>query len=259
MNDSSHWYDSNGKAVFEVPAAKGGMRSTTIRDARKMNLYPSVTTVLGVLSKGSLDRWKLEQVALAAYNRKVALHLPQEDYVKTLIDAAFEQVEDAADLGTDIHKALEDHFQGRDYNPALAPYVQAVQAWTTENKVRYVQHELRLCSTVHGYAGTTDAIIDCPRGLGILDFKSRKTKPGVAVEPYDTQKMQIAAYRQAALSDRALGCNLYISTTEPGRVDAVWYDPHELTKEWECFESCLKIWRHLKGYDPRGLESPAAA
>ena len=257
MNDSSHWYDHDGKAVFEVPAVKGGMRSTTIRDARKMNLYPSVTTVMGVLSKGALDRWKLEQVALAAYKQRVALHLSQDEYVKNLIDAAFEQVEDAADLGTDIHKALEDHFQGRSHAPQMDPYVQAVQKWTWENKVKFLKHELRLVSTFHGYAGTTDAIIDCPRGLGILDFKSRKTKPGVAIEPYDTQKMQIAAYRQAALSDTAIGCNVYISTTEPGRVDAVWYDPHELTKEWECFESCLKIWRHLKGYDPRGLGAPS--
>jgi len=52
MSKSMHWYDRDGKAVFEVPKAKGdGMRATTIADARKLNLYPSVTTVLSVIAK----------------------------------------------------------------------------------------------------------------------------------------------------------------------------------------------------------------
>ena len=41
MSKSQHWYDRDGKAVFEVPKAKGGgMRATTIADARKLGLYP---------------------------------------------------------------------------------------------------------------------------------------------------------------------------------------------------------------------------
>ncbi len=40
MSKSQHWYDRDGKAVFEVPKAKGGgTRPTTIADARKLNLY----------------------------------------------------------------------------------------------------------------------------------------------------------------------------------------------------------------------------
>jgi hypothetical protein len=69
MSKSQHWYDKDGNAVFEVAKAKGGgMRATTIADARKLNLYPSVTTVLSVLSKPSLDDWKLQQVAERAYS-----------------------------------------------------------------------------------------------------------------------------------------------------------------------------------------------
>ncbi len=41
MSKSQHWYDKDGNAVFEVAKAKGGgMRATTIADARKLNLYP---------------------------------------------------------------------------------------------------------------------------------------------------------------------------------------------------------------------------
>ncbi len=57
MSKSQHWYDRDGKAVFEVPKAKGGgTRPTTIADARKLNLYPSVTTVLSVLAKSRKAR-----------------------------------------------------------------------------------------------------------------------------------------------------------------------------------------------------------
>ena len=68
MNKSQHWYDKDGNACFEVPKAKGGgMRATTLADARKMGLYPSVTTIMGVMAKPQLDDWKLQQVAERAY------------------------------------------------------------------------------------------------------------------------------------------------------------------------------------------------
>jgi hypothetical protein len=49
-----------------MPTADGsGERPTTIRDAKRLGLYPSVTSILGVLAKPGLEKWKLDQVALA--------------------------------------------------------------------------------------------------------------------------------------------------------------------------------------------------
>ena len=43
---ASHWYDLDGQPCHEVPRAKGdGMRPTTLADARKLHLLPSVTNV----------------------------------------------------------------------------------------------------------------------------------------------------------------------------------------------------------------------
>ena len=43
-----HWYTVTGKACHTQPKTKGdGERSTTLRDARKLKLKPSVTTILG--------------------------------------------------------------------------------------------------------------------------------------------------------------------------------------------------------------------
>lgn len=117
---------------------------------------------------------------------------------------------------------------------------------------------LRLVNREHDYAGTTDAAAVAKlRGKCIIDFKSRKTKVGEEVKSWPEQPMQIAAYHVAHFKEtpRAgeflAGVNVYISTTEPGRLEAVWYDAAQLEREWVAFQSACSLWRHLKGYDPR--------
>lgn len=260
MIASSHWYNADGTACFEVPtASKTGVRNVTIKDARKLGLFPSVTTILNILSKPQLDRWKLEQVALACA-KETWKGKAIDEYVNERIEAAFQQVTEAADLGTDIHKALELHFQGKPYDQNITVYVEAVQKWVTENKINFTAHELRLVNKRDGYAGTTDAAFTCTKGFGILDFKTRKTEAGKPVKAYDDQVVQISAYHVAHYRSyvdfsipgaSALGVNLFISTTEPGRVEAVWYSEEELVKAREAFMHTCELWRYLKGYDPR--------
>lgn len=261
--NGSHWYRRDGTACFELPKKSGGMRAVTIRDARELGLLPSVTTVLSVLDKPQLQEWKFRQITKAAFDAHAANQplADFESYHAVMVERAFKQVEDAADLGTAIHKALECHFRGDSYNPELSVYVEAVDAWLSNNRVEILESELRLTSVSHGFAGTTDAVFQierpeyAPSSYGILDFKSRKTVPGKPVTPYDTQPMQIAAYDIARFGDRPTssrcGCNLFISTTEPGRVDACWYDAKQLNEEWDAFSHALALWRHFKGYDPR--------
>ena len=65
--ESTHWYAKDGTPVYEVPRASGeGMRNTTLRDARKMSLVPSVTTIINIAAKPGLEAWKLNQLLLAA-------------------------------------------------------------------------------------------------------------------------------------------------------------------------------------------------
>lgn len=256
MSKSQHWYDRDGNAVFEVPKAKGGgMRATTIADARKLNLYPSVTTVLSVLAKPSLDDWKLQQVAERAYSN------PPQDaedvgaYSRRIIDGAFEQVGEAADLGTKIHAAIEAYFKCEPVPDEMQVYVRPTVALLEREGIKLVSHELRLVNTIDGYAGTTDAVMVTPMGCqGILDFKSRKTKPGVLCEPWETEPMQIAAYTRAKFGPdhyMTVGANVYISTTEPGRVEIVTYDDVTLDKAWGAFRSALHLWQYLKNYRPK--------
>jgi hypothetical protein len=247
----SHWYNKTGEAVFEVPKVKGGMRKTTIADARKMGLYPSVTTVLGILDKPQLMDWKLEQVALAAFNSPANGSEPFEVYHQHLLTKAFEQVSDAADLGTAIHAALEAHFKGAPIEAGMDTYVEPVARLIEREGIAFTEHELRLVNAQIGYAGTTDAVITRNGQTGILDFKSRKTKPGVACTPWETEPLQIAAYGVAKFGQiPKIGANVYISTTEKGRVEIWWHNYEDLTEAWKAFRSCVDIWQYQKSYRP---------
>lgn len=252
MNDSSHFYDQYGNCVFEVPnKSNGGMRRATLADCKKLGLYPSVTTYFKALAKPELEKWKFKQILLAA---QTLPRQPQEDdesFCNRIIRDAFEQVEDAADLGTRIHAALENHFQGLAYDPALKVYVEAVEKWVKDHGIQWLEHEVRLVNSEYGYAGTTDAkaiVHSNYSKLATIDFKSRKTKPEFKCTPRSTEPMQIAAYGKSAKTE--IGCNVYISTTEPGRVECCWYDEEELERNWLAFTHIIKLWQHLNSYCP---------
>jgi hypothetical protein len=106
-----------------LPKSKGdGLRAATIRDAKKLGLLPSVTNILGVIAKPGLDKWKLNQVALAAFASPPDGKESEDYYTGRIIEAAFTQVVQAADLGSKIHDGLEKVFEGEAVPEDLLPY-----------------------------------------------------------------------------------------------------------------------------------------
>lgn len=250
MINSSRWYDTDGNSVYEVPnKTKGGMRRPTLADARKLGLLPSTTTILQVLAKPELDTWKQKQVLHAALTLPRNPDESDDDFMDRVMVDAFEQVDDAADLGKGIHAALESHFGRQRFDQKFAPYVIIVDNWVRDNGIKFLAHELRIVSK-QGYAGTTDALIavDGRDGTGILDFKSRKSKPDYTMKPWASEPMQIASY--AKPKGATFGVNLFLSTTEPGRIEATWYEPEQLAAEYEAFLNAFRLWSHLNKYTP---------
>ena len=64
-SESQHWYDRQGNPMYTVIGKNGKERNTTLRDARTMNLVPSVTTILNVAAKPALNVWLQRQVLMA--------------------------------------------------------------------------------------------------------------------------------------------------------------------------------------------------
>ena len=257
---SSHWYSRDGAPAHRVPKKDGsGDRATNIADARKMGLLPSVTNVLGILSKPQLEKWKMRQVALATLRvPQKSAEEPPEYYAERVIDEAFQQVEEAADLGTRIHAALEHGLAGEPFDDELSVYVDPVFRWKAEKRLGFTERELVVVNSDDGFAGKCDVFFAYGKGRkGILDFKTKKTEMGKMPDAYPEQGMQLAAYAAThygvdALPD-ILAANVVISTTEPGRMEIVKHE--NLSRLYECFVHACDVWRFLKGYDPRRWES----
>jgi hypothetical protein len=256
-SSGSHWYALDGSPCHFMPKKDGtGDRNTTLADARKLGLFPSVTNVLGVVAKPGLDKWKLQQVALAAFRFPPDGKESPEYFTDRIIESAFDQVAEAADLGSQIHDALEKILEGMPVEEEMLPYVQPTIEWKRQKGITFEHREIALVNQTHGYAGRCDVIGKGKKGQPlILDYKTRKTKPGEPCTPYDGQGAQLAAYAAAywgtAMLPEVHAANVFISTTEPGRVEVC---PHKnLVAEWEFFDACCAIWRHVKGYDPRRL------
>jgi len=252
---AEHWYASDGTAVFEQPKKDGsGMRPTTIRDAKALGLLPSVTSVLKLLSKDTLTDWKVSEAVKQAI---ISTRFNGEDdktYISRIIAQSMEQVDEAAKLGTAIHKALEKYFGNEEYDHTYEVYVQAVAKWMNDNGVHPLSREVRLASKQIGVAGTTDLVCDTASGLAIGDFKCSKTVPGKPKLTYEDQKTQIAVYAKiqfGQIEDFHRGFNLYVSPNEPGRIDSAWYDANVLRQEFDVFTHLFEVWCSRKGYDPR--------
>ena len=110
--ESLHWYNLDGSPQYTVTAKDGSQRSTTLRDARKMNLVPSVTTIMSCAAKPGLEAWKLNQMLLAALTLPRAPDEPESAYVQRIISDSKEQAKQAAERGTNVHTALESWYEG---------------------------------------------------------------------------------------------------------------------------------------------------
>jgi hypothetical protein len=264
------------------------MRPTTVRDARKLGLLPSVTNVLGVIAKPELVEWKMTQAVLAALTLP---RRPGEDegaFAKRVVEDAQSEVRRAADFGSAFHAGAERVAKTLEVDPAgpYAVWLDQYRAWFQANCVRLVWTERVLVNAELGYAGTADLLMEHQEyGLTLVDYKTqggprntlntRKGEregvaggkgqvangPSLAWMPraYPSWCQQLAAYRRAV--GKSVAClNLIVNSSEAcAPVERVWTE-EEIVAGWESFEAALVIWRNEKGYDPRkNGEGPVAS
>lgn len=272
----SHWYTKNGQAMHRVPGKTVAERDTTIADARIMGLLPSVSGITKMWANPGLDRWKQDITIESALKFAIqsAYGEMDEDKLYSEIRAESNKVAGAAaDLGVKIHAAIEsalrfEKWENQSVELADGKLVELKELVgpaldkLEELGIKIVETEKVVTSLSHGYAGQMDVSYVDGDVAGVLDFKSTKTKPTKKIDVRQGQSMQIAAYHHACWSSKDKphfqpnhqGINLYISTTEIGRVDVVKYDAAELAKQWDGFLACLTLWRLQNNYDPRTKE-----
>ena len=252
--DSTHWYQRNGEALHTVPSAKGEPRPTTLRDARKLGLLPSVTNILGVIAKPELTLWLQEQAVLAALTLPRIEGETEDAFAKRVVEDSQTTRSGAADFGTSVHHGAERVARTLEVDPEdpLAPWLRLYRDWYQVNVKRLVWAERTLVNVGLGYAGTADLLIDHQaHGLTLVDLKTQGVKPGKEASAYKSWCYQLAAYRKA-LGQPVACLNVVINSREPAEpVEFLWSE-EEMERGWAAFEAAQALWRIEKNFDPRG-------
>jgi hypothetical protein len=240
-SESQHWYDRDGKPAYSVIAKNGLPRPTTLRDARKLNLVPSVTGILNCAAKPALEAWKLNQMMLACLTIQKVEGETEERFIDRIIKDSKEHAKMAAERGTSVHTALEKSYEGvfhSDYMEHSIGTQNAVEEhfgtpnWNTEKSFC---HE-------SGFGGKVDLHSTDGRGV-VIDFKTKEFSDPNAVEAWDEQLMQLCAYRVGLGIPEARCANVFVSVTVPGLVKVVEWTDDEMKKGWEMFSALLKYWQ----------------
>ncbi len=252
-SESGHWYDELGRPCYTIIGKNGVERGTTLRDARTMGLYPSVTTITKCAAAPGLVNWFIDQAILAALTLPREPGESDESFLARIKRDSKEQARKAADRGTEIHGAIEKHFLGIPPDGEMFPFVKgAVQslkdhfgdlAWDAEKSFA---HPL-------GYGGKCD-LHSKPERI-VVDFKGKDFTDPSECKQYEEHLMQGAAYLEGFGLSGGRFANCFISRNVPGLACIVEAKPEEIQRGWRMFRKLLEFWQEQSRYRPMTKEA----
>jgi hypothetical protein len=243
---SQHWYTLKGDPLHTVIGKNGKERSTTLRDARQLNLLPSVTTIMSIQDKPALTMWLNNELLDAAINNPYnPFDWSVDRWKKHMIRNMRNKTEIAASRGTEIHNALEQYFisgnictKDVDY---ITPAIELIH--NTFPNEKWIA-EATFANKQVGYAGCVDLHSDNI----IIDFKTKDKTNTKDMKQYNDHKMQLAAYQGGLGKNIKRRFNLFISINPntPGLCKLV--ECTEFSRYWNMFNLLVKFWQEKNKY-----------
>lgn len=294
---NSHWYSLEGIPTYEVPyaasnkAKAGQFKPTTLTDARKLNLLPSVTNFLDIQAKPQLTAWKIEWAMIAVETTPRIEGESSEDFLTRCAQDAEEIASAAAKFGSRVHQAIEDYLVTGEVttDEEILPYFENWLVWAQDNLDLEGVLFSEMIVIGHGYAGRTDlkarakigsplwqSLKDAghnPEDFGVIDFKTRrwsvgKTEKDNKPATYASDSAQLAAYMSADIAmteeDRvdecsSWTCSVIINSERPTeKIHAIVWKPDEIERGMRIFLACQELWCLDRNYDPREFQSSKA-
>lgn len=255
-SEGGHYYYPDGRTAYEVEnkSKPGELRPTTIRDARKLGLYPSVTEILKLTPKPQLIAWIKKQVLMSALTLTRQSDEADEAYITRILIDADEQARKAREKGIWIHGQLERYLLKQSVDIEAGDYIEGVIFAMTSidpNWRAKCETEKSFSCTVTvdgkvlGFGGKTD--LHSREINFVADFKTKEFDETADKLAWDEQIIQLEAYRRGLGMPTARMINVFISTSKPGLVRVVehedvdgWY--------WDVFRDALKFWYTWKKY-----------
>jgi hypothetical protein len=234
---AGHWYDKDGNPQYTIIGANGKERDTDLRDARKLGLVPSVTTILKVAAAPALDIYKQQQLLKAVAEVPRLDEEPEKEWFSRIVKTSKEAGDKHMDRGTSMHNEIEDYFNKRQREfPDFAKetYFAVVkefgsQNWVTEKSFAF-----------DGFGGKVDLHAEDI----VIDFKTKEVVDDKTV-CYDEQLMQLAAYRIGLELPDALCANVFVDLQ--GNVKIIKHDESDIQKAWLMFTHLLAFYRIKNG------------
>jgi hypothetical protein len=243
-SEAGHWYDREGSPAYTIVGANGKERNTTLRDAKKEGLVPSVTTVLNIVAKPSLENWKINKALEASIELERGENESVEDFIYRCKTAQRDIGQTAAAQGTKIHALIEKGFEGKSKNKSYRAVRKFLdkhfpeEEWIAEDS---------FCSEL-GYGGK----IDLYSKSGIfVDFKTKDGLEGK--EPhrlvFDEHGMQLSAYAEGCGFTNPKRVSVFVDRQQTDLVLGHIWDEESHIKHIEMFKSLLNYWKLVKNYD----------
>jgi hypothetical protein len=264
-----------GRAIISFNEARHYYTVTAL-EAGIVNRYqPGVTSIIGKLDKsGALVHWAVEQMATRLKQLIGAETSVDRNMLEALIQAAQdswrEAKDNAAGIGSLVHRVIEERLSGGDPqlplipDPMLAPHLTPEMIDTAnrnakkafefldEHKVRVVQIEQPRWSATHGYVGTGDFIGYFDDKLSVLDWKNGKRL-------YPTIKLQTAAYKRAweeEYPDQPIEQRIGVNIGRTGEIDFQVFGNDTFDDDLATFLALLRVWRWDRPHEyPTGTKT----
>lgn len=267
----SHYYQQDGTPHHFMPNASkpGETRPTTIRDAKKLNLFPSVTTVIAMLDKGTtLADWKQRQALYSAlcegrfpecaHNGDGSISEKDPaflDWAKRCMEDARRQVAVKAERGTILHDAMMRAHH--DYDSIEPQYLAHVDGMFAELERRFgKRYWIAEGNFAHpdGFAGQIDlrTVPGDPDPI-ILDYKFKEFDESKQASyfVYDEHRIQLGAYSRGVGMEDARLFNAFGSVSRPGLVLVHEHKPADAEYGRRMFAALLQLHEVKTGYKPK--------
>lgn len=257
-----HYYEYIADTKKWVPLyVEGG--TVKLSNAREWQaagrlVVPSVTGILSVMRKYSIEDYGKKQAAKAALRNPRDQFATEEEWLDKVLAEADGASRGAMDLGTRVHGAVESFLLGKDYNADMQQYVNGIVAAMNEHGVHSDPSPEECAGSLrYGVAGKFDIV---HRGTTtVCDIKTRghklnKKKPS-RVPYYETDTMQVAAGGYFIFGNRFFtegrGIIFGTSTIQPGLVTAHVFTGPELVEAFSTFIALTQVWRFVNNADFR--------
>lgn len=256
---SAHWYAKDGQPSHD----------SDLRDARKRILYPSVTTVdKDVFKNDFLDKWKLNQLVIAACENPMQPHENPQQYAQRIYEISMEKATVAAEFGKKVHDACEKYPQ--EPSPDVRHWYDKFDGWYKGAIRETIQPEYVILDHDIGVAGRTDLKCILRDGrLAIIDYKTQdvkvddkgRKKPAF----YDAWPRQLGFYavgdaKTTGLFPQIPECiSLIIDSNDGGEVYAKHWEKQEILDAYRTFVAGAWLWFDKRGFWPVGSWSPSYA